>query len=566
MKRLPLVILLVWVLVAVVMGCSGAHRYDARLVVADSLMQPAPDRALAIVEALPIDSLTDEGDRAYRDLLLTQSRYRCYITATSDSGINRALAYYRAHSGEREKLTRAYIYKGAVMEELGHPDSAMYYYKHAEATAAPDDYFNLGYCNLRIAELYQTEFFLDNDSDAINRLHVAKHSFEVLNDTNYMIVASGILGAINGINKPDSANYYFKQAILLAQQYCPSLQYTYKSKLSGIYMYQKEYQKAKELAMDVFRNGREFCEENQYLFYAALAYLKTGKIDSAKYISKHFPESRDLIDSVNYCNLMAEIAKVDNNMNQYGKYIALSKDITSRIILAQKGSAVSQAETEFNKNLLEKKHEKSNKQNLFLYSIAVILLVILTVAIIEFVRITKNFEKEKDLLKQEFESTLRELNDSLDNKNTASVSELVKYRLSAIEELYQEIRFRIKDGGKTKKVVPLTSVLLSMNEKFEMMEVRPSESFWKKMRLSVDGEYNNIVSFVEEHYPGLTEQDIRIFCLLCANVTPQIIKLCMNFSNVRSVSNYRNKLTKKKMGLDMTLDEFINAYMRGDLD
>ena len=32
---------------------------------------------------------------------------------------------------------------GSVMEELGHPDSAMHYYKTAEATAAPDYYYNL---------------------------------------------------------------------------------------------------------------------------------------------------------------------------------------------------------------------------------------------------------------------------------------------------------------------------------------------------------------------------------------------------------------------------------------
>ncbi len=565
MRRLLWGIVIVGVLVAVVMGCSGAHRYDARLVAADSLMQAAPDSALAIVEALPADSLADEGDRAYRALLLTQARYRCYIVATSDSDINRALGYYRAHAREREKLTRAYIYKGAVMDELGHPDSAMFYYKHAEATATPDDYFNLGYVNLRIAELYQTEFFLDNDSGAINRLKVAKHCFEVLKDTNYMIITFGVLGAINGINQPDSANYYFNKAIILAQQFEPSMQYTYKSKMSGIYMYLKDYKQAKELAIDVFKNGRDFCYENQYYYYAALAYLKLGLIDSARYVTMYFPDSQDLTDSVNYCNLMAEIAKVDNDMNQYGKYIALSKDITSRIILAQKGSVISQTETKINKNLLEKKHEKSNKQNLFLYSLAFILFVILTVAVVKLVRITKSFEKEKDQIKQEFETTLSKLKDSLDNKNTASVSELVKYRLSAIEELYQDIRFRIKDGGKTKKVVPLTSVLKSMNERNEMMEVKPSESFWNKMRLSVDGEYNNIISFVEEHYPELTEQDIKIFCLLCANVTPQIIKLCMNFSNVRSVSNYRNKLTRKKMGLDMTLDEFIDSYMKGDL-
>ena len=133
------------VLGATVTGCGGAHRYDSRLTAADSLMRSNPDSALALVEGVSHDSLIREGDRAYRDLLLTQARYRCYITATSDSAINRALAYYRAHPSEREKLTRAYIYKGAVMEELNHPDSAMLYYKHAEAVADPSDYFNLGY-------------------------------------------------------------------------------------------------------------------------------------------------------------------------------------------------------------------------------------------------------------------------------------------------------------------------------------------------------------------------------------------------------------------------------------
>ena len=149
------------VLVAVVTGCGRAPRYDGRLVAADSLMRSNPDSALAVVEGVSRDSLATEGDRAYHDLLLTQARYRCYVTATSDSTINRALAYYRAHQGEQEKLTRAYIYKGAVMEELDHPDSAMIYYKHAEATAAPDDYFNLGYVKMRMGTLYRDHYSSD---------------------------------------------------------------------------------------------------------------------------------------------------------------------------------------------------------------------------------------------------------------------------------------------------------------------------------------------------------------------------------------------------------------------
>jgi hypothetical protein len=108
MKRLPVVILVMLVvLVAVVTGCSRVPHYDSRLVAADSLMRTLPDSTLALVEAVSPDSLSSEGDRAYRDLLLTQARYRCYIVATSDSAINRALNYYSNHSNEREKLTRA---------------------------------------------------------------------------------------------------------------------------------------------------------------------------------------------------------------------------------------------------------------------------------------------------------------------------------------------------------------------------------------------------------------------------------------------------------------------------
>ena len=69
------------VLVAVVTGCGGMHRYDARLAAADSLMHDVPDSALALVQAVDPASLTREGDRAYRDLLLIPTA-PCSTTST----------------------------------------------------------------------------------------------------------------------------------------------------------------------------------------------------------------------------------------------------------------------------------------------------------------------------------------------------------------------------------------------------------------------------------------------------------------------------------------------------
>ena len=567
MRHLVTVILVMAMLGAVVSGCDGARHYDSRLTAVDSLMRSAPDSALALVEAIDRDSLHDEADRAYRDLLITQARYKAYVTATSDSDINRALAWYRAHSAEREKLTRAYIYKGAVMQELNHPDSAMLYYKHAEVTAAPDDYFNLGFAKIRIAELYQGSLTHDDDNAAITRLHDAIHYFKALKDTNYLIISLGMLGAIQSEHSFDSAKAYMNQAITLTQQFNPSLQYTYKSKLSGICIEEQDFKRANELAMDVLRNGQQDCYENQYYYYAVISYLRLGLIDSAKYVAGLFPKPYDAVDSINYYNILAEIAKADNNSGKYGEYIARSKELTSRYLFSQsqKGNAISPTELKFDNLRLEVKHKRLYKNYVTLFILITLLVIPLIWIIVKSKKNAKRFEREKILIKQEFEDALTALRLESEKKNSEQISQVISNRLSAMEELYHDLRFIIRDKQRTKKIVPFSSLLSMMNEKNELMELQPSESFWKKLRLSVDGQYKQMITHVEKTYPNLTEQDIKMLCLLCANVTPQIIKLCMNFTNVRSVSNYRNKLTKQKMGLDMDLDEFIEAYMNGNI-
>ena len=175
---------------------------------ADSLLASAPDSALALVEALALDSLATDGDRAYRDLLVTQARYKCYITATSDSDINRALGYYRAHSGDQEKLTRAYIYKGAVMEELGHPDSAMLYYKHAEATADEKDYINLGQINIRIASLYRK--YYGDEEICFDKYNRALYYFEKTNNKPQQQICLYNMAICISMSTADDMNYIKK--------------------------------------------------------------------------------------------------------------------------------------------------------------------------------------------------------------------------------------------------------------------------------------------------------------------------------------------------------------------
>ncbi len=559
MKRLVHIAVMA-VLVTLVTGCGGAHRYDARLVAADSLMWTAPDSALATLTA--IDSLTGEGNLAYRDLLMTQARYKCYadITASDDSAITRAIDYYRAHSSQREKLTRAYLYKGAVMEELDRVDSAMYYYKTAEATADPKDYPNLGQINIRIADLYREEY--SQDSAALLRFKESIRYYSILADTNYIIYGLGAIGCIYGVTHPDSAKHYLESAIRLAQQFKPSLQYSHKSTLAGVYYYQNNYVEAINTSMDILRNGKDDCSEAQFYYFAALSYLNLGNLDSAKFILNITPQPVDAVDSMNYYNVLAEIANLENNHDIYKKYKELSHEITEQILSNSKKGKIAVTESEFEK--VHYQNDFEGKRKKYIKIAAAILFLLLTVFIIVYYSAHRQLRKrlnENKAIKHELEKALVDLNEQA--KKNKTVSELVAYRTAAIRELYQDIRVRIKDDSKVKKVIPLTSVFQSMHERNEILELNLREKFWENMKRSVDGEYNGIYSFVEQNYPNLNERDLKIFCLLCAGLSPQLIRLCMNLTSARSITNYRSVIVKKKMGLDMSLDTFIKMYMDG---
>lgn len=568
---------------------------------ADSLMRTDPDSALAIVGAIDRDSLGGEGDRAYRDLLLTQARYRCYVTATSDSDINRALAYYRAHSGEQEKLTRAYIYKGAVMEELGHPDSAMLYYKQAEATAAPDDYFNLGYSNMRIAELYQSLYA--NDSAVVARMKIATGFFQVINDTTYLITTIGTQGGYPKIIGKDSSLIYMQRAIDLAKMINSPRGFLYQSKLSGIYFYDGNYSKAKELAMDIIWNGADVCDETQFYYYAARSFIRLARLDSARYVSSIIPAPVFPLDSMNYYRLAAELAEAEHRHRDHAICLAKSKDINDRIFTKSLESNIGNSEIKFDAVRLNEEYQK-NIFNRFFYISVFFILAVLFISFQIAKRILKKriraYQMDFDSARAEIENTIRmyeakiaeselslakqqalldekdkriktvtkEKNKLLSQQTVVKgqVSRIVRNRLAAINEIYQDIRVKTTDCAPYKKTVPLISLLKDLNSKKQLSIITPSDSFWKKLKISIDDEFHGLATFVENKYPFLTTKEYQLFLLLSAKISPQIIKLCMDYSNPTTVSNYKRKLIKDIMGHDMRFEDFIQAYLDGKLD
>ena len=600
MRHLVTFILVMLVLGVMVPGCGGAHRYDGRLTAADSLLRSEPDSALAMIEAMSRDSLPDEGDRAYRDLLLTQARYRCYVTATSDSDINSAVAWFSAHPSDREKLTRAYIYKGAVMEELGHPDSAMLYYKTAEATAAPDDYFNLGYSNLRIGILYQSWYY--NDSAVVSRMQNATNYFITAGDSSYLASTIGTQGLFKNVVGKDSAIHYLEKAIKLGKDANSSQQYYFQSKLAGIYFYNKDYQRSKDLSLDIIANGREDCEENKFYYYAARSYIKLNHIDSALWVKSLIPDPLDAVDSMNYLLLLSELAQAKGDYQGYAHHSHEAHMIDERITESSLESTLPVTELHFDVLQRENKLIKDHEFNAILliggFLTLVVILIVCGVIVIR--RLNLRYEKQLQEAQQELEKLINDtehkenaqLSERIqhqrivdekerqlaefqkryqelekEHKNVSShVSNIFLARQAALNELYQNLRIKKEDeNNKRHQYLTLASGIKLFFTNGVSLRTPLKESFWDNLTIFVNGEYRGIATFVKQKYPDLTEKEMHLFLLICAGFPNPIIKLCMGYASDVTVSKNKKRLMKERFRLDMVIEEFIQLFLQGKL-
>ena len=327
-KNLFIILMSLAILVGLLPSChgGGAPRYDARLVLADSVLRSNdPDSALQLLTTIDGAKLPSAGDRAYHALLLTQAQYRCYVDITSDSTINVALDYYKRHKGEQEKLTRSYIYKGAVTEVQGDPERAITFYKKAIDLAAPDDHSNQGYANLRIGCLYRD--YLVADSAAITAIKEALHHFEQVPDSLYIMKCLSSIGGVYAAkDKRDSAIFYLDRADTFSKKlHQSSEELVNLMYLADLKMFSNdidELEEAKAISLRLLRNGDIVPERRDHLLMdAANTLAKLNKPDSAVFYINQVDRAKQKDGLlVLYESCLAEIARSRQDVDQFKLY------------------------------------------------------------------------------------------------------------------------------------------------------------------------------------------------------------------------------------------------------
>ncbi len=559
---LPLMTLLV--LAMMVGGCEKQQPYDSRLVVVDSIMRHDPDSALALLKNMNSADLVTAGDQAYFALLLTQARYRCYVVATSDSTINTALDYYRHHDNEREKLTRACIYKGAVMEELGDPKAAMNYYQEAKNTVAPDDLFNQGYIRLRMGNIYRDNVAADTVD--VTLMKQALYYFKQIPDSFYILTCQNSIGSSYiGINQ-DSALLYLEQAQMLAKQlHQDGMEETCLRYLADLKMFSdnaEDVEMAKRIALSqVNKDKKPEDELTHFLLIAAYTLARQDKPDSAICYLNQVRDNKlsDGLRVLDY-NCLAEIARSRGDIKGYQYYykhcVQLSDSISNNDMQRQ----LRDVEMKYDNEALKYKALKYRTNWQLSLLGALLLLSVLAIALM---MVSRKSAQRKRLL-QESQDTIERL-----HGDTARLAAQLAKNEEMSEDLKQTIRHQIdtftqlvemhyqRVGQNPRKFVEHFKKSYSVSQ--------PDLSFWTGIRAYADSTCGGIITHTLAACPSLSETDVRFLSLCCCDLPTTVIMACMGYNDSHSFYNKKRRIAEA-IGLKGKLDSYIQAFRSDHAD
>lgn len=578
----------------VLAGCSGGSDTAAMRELAgiDSLLSKARQYELAQQR---LDSLHTEGfnqsERAYYSLLLTQSHYKNYINDTTDAVINEAVNYYK-HRDEPEKYTRSLLYQGCVYEMMGEAEKAITSYKDAENVAQDNDLENKAFAKLRLATLYA-----DNSNYADLKIRKYKEALDLYNqlgDKHYQIVCLTDIGGYyrNQSGSLDSAQYYIDKAISLSEAEHEDW-FLFQNLYQRAEMYcliTKEYDKAKIDILKALEAGKDEIDHPRAHYVAAETYLNLGRPDSALYYLNHVPASgmmsNHISDTVMYCRLMSEIARANQDWDQYTAYYERANSMADSILLDNVNKNYLAVEKKYDIQLEELKRVRSESRTRGVIMLAALLaLVAMAVAFLawRYHNRLKQKEMEYELLRADLDSSLSSLEQmkvtiSNRERELQAAQDQLRGNDARMGEELAALEARQRKDDEMRSIVDnqiqvihqLLELSYQPNEtsfarKFsEMMTVPvegavPTDSYWNNLHSLTNDMRHGVLDEAQRIAGGtLSESEMNFLALYCYGFSRTVIMICMKYSSLGTVSNKKIQIAKK-LGVN-NLDDFVNNY------
>ena len=345
----------------------GSHAVSSILLLADSLMQSHPDSSLQLLEAIPAPQKMGKTDRAWYALLLTQAKYKNYVSLENDSLIQVAVDYFEKNS-DREQLAKSYFYSGCVHREQEDISTAINLYLKSLRTMPQGGdsvflsmvYGHLGDC---YGEQYLNSAAIDAHKNAYalcGTAHIDRALYALLKiGDNYLIK-----------DDSDSAFIYYQQAKLLADSLQTSAfkPLVYKN-IAALYNERGEYEEANSYISEAMRDIE--VEESLYSIYFLKGDIMNhlNKKDSALYYWNKY--SFDIETKASAFDRLFELNKEQSRWREAAlcadSFIVYFDSIQASAYRAEIGDLMDNHQLEIHKYALLKEHQLAKKKMIYCF-------------------------------------------------------------------------------------------------------------------------------------------------------------------------------------------------------
>ena len=556
---------IIWLAAALIIMMSGCgHVTDnSQLTLVDSLLaQNQPKEALQTLQIINPTSF-NHNDKAYYSLLTAQAEHACDIAATSDSAINQAVKYFKAHNN-REKYARALLYQGSVNKDLGRLDKAVTCLRQAEDAADADDLRNRAMAKMMMGELYQSQFIGAKTLGA-SKYREALDLFKMLDDKHHQIICMSELGGLYRINKEkqDSALFYINAAIDLSKQ-----EIDLKHVVANLFSRAEynaargNYQGAKDDAVEAIDWLGSLKTHPRIHYTAASAYLHLGRIDSARYYLQHAPEMTTVADSIMHYQLLADLARRENRTNDAIDYLNMTHNLADSVAISGMNDKLIEAEKKYDAQQADLKSALlSSRLKGTLLGLALLALTVLGLAFLlwRYRNRLKIQQTEYELQKADLDQSLQSLNQMqalLDERETSKnqsqeLKAIVDNQIQVVHQLLQW-SYECNETTFTRRF----NKLMTMRGPDEV-----GASYWDNLQSLANELYDNVLVKAQEAAGGtLRDDEINLIALTCHGFSRTVIMICMRYRNLRTVSNKKTQIAHK-LNVN-TLDEFLQPFLQ----
>ena len=564
---------------AIILLSFSCSRFEYRksLIVADSLTETNPQRAVAMLDSMaPMMAGAPKHEQMFHRLLQIKAADKSYIKHSSDSTILSLVEYYET-KGDKTLLPEAYYYAGNIYRDLNDAPRALEYYQKAlDITDKKNIKKKSSICN-HIGRLFLNQNLYVN---SINMFLISyKYDSELHDTINIIYSLRDLAYTYNKAGKKSNSIDCYKKAYKLSRDINNEQMGTMVlAQMASFYIEQGDYSEAKKCLKPSIDTLDSINISPNYAMALKIC-MNTQQYDSAHFYATELLKVGTIYAKQTASRCLTELALQEKDYNSVAKYLKLFNEYTDSVKTITATESVNRMNSLYNYNLREKenlilKAENANKK----VALTITICTVFTLSIILITYIYRNRQKQKLQIerfgrlrkelyeqstefirknKEKIEFLEQELK-NVSNENHQLIEKLEEQRADLI--LANETAIRKQTRNETAKARIVATDIFKTIQDYIKKEKVVNGKEWKELDEVMNREISDFKTNLYSYY-NISPHEYHICMLIRLEFSPTDMAMLLGCTT-SAVSKARKRLQEKffsDKGTPKDFDQFIKT-------